>query len=600
MDEASKKLIDSMLKEDAFSAENPWFSALQNGISPADVMPAEIIKEMIDEEIDVTDSDVDELSKVSSIKSTPKINASKNQVKEKSATFNQRWTAEEDALLIDGIANYGFGHWALISDKIPQRNTVQCKNRGRSLKLTGKLPKALMPQQLVIEAAKVLISSEDLKPVHTAADEKVADIEFEDLDVTDYDESETRPMFTESNANVTSKASIKGRILPRDQVTHAELKGLPEWFHLLTCTPKELAEIHPRVLLTKTPSRYLRIRNHLIDEWISVKPHRLTKSRARVGIKEGDVNALGRVFLFLQENGFINHDTVTSKGKYVAKVSRSPTRRYEKRVIPCDDDGVPVKKLKSGRASRPEMEQARQLMLNAQYFSHDEVEKSLSHLPAEVRKKFMSTLDVRKVFGDFLHNHGYRVVDEGKADGSCLFEALVDQTLSNFKRWDRVPTVDRSAYLSFAATSMRSILVDEIRSYYKDYALDIFGMSANSGDARVPDFEEVDGMPKFVQNYLERLAKEKELGDAVCIAAYAARFQVAVRVYFENDKGSLDHFEFEPPKTKSEVSSTSVIDPLFAVTNERMTGVISIAWKPSQNRNDVTNHYVSIYPTKSN
>ncbi|KAJ1722953.1 hypothetical protein LPJ53_002668 [Coemansia erecta] len=59
----------------------------------------------------------------------------------------------------------------------------------------------------------------------------------------------------------------------------------------------------------KTPSRYLLIRNHILDEWQRTQPAYLTKIRARSGLRNcGDVNAIGRVHAFLERVGAINKD----------------------------------------------------------------------------------------------------------------------------------------------------------------------------------------------------------------------------------------------------------------------------------------------------
>ncbi|KAJ2160661.1 hypothetical protein GGF46_002092 [Coemansia sp. RSA 552] len=57
----------------------------------------------------------------------------------------------------------------------------------------------------------------------------------------------------------------------------------------------------------KTPERYLRIRNHMVEQWRATRPQYLTKIRARAGLRNcGDVNAIGRVHDFLERAGVIN------------------------------------------------------------------------------------------------------------------------------------------------------------------------------------------------------------------------------------------------------------------------------------------------------
>jgi len=58
---------------------------------------------------------------------------------------------------------------------------------------------------------------------------------------------------------------------------------------------------------TKTPERFLRIRNHIINIWWQTKPSYLSKTAARNGLKKcGDVNVISRVHSMLEQRGVIN------------------------------------------------------------------------------------------------------------------------------------------------------------------------------------------------------------------------------------------------------------------------------------------------------
>lgn len=62
---------------------------------------------------------------------------------------------------------------------------------------------------------------------------------------------------------------------------------------------------------TKTPNRYLRIRNHILDAWYHIKPVYVTKTSIRQGLKNcGDVKKLGKIHNFLEQIGAINFGTV--------------------------------------------------------------------------------------------------------------------------------------------------------------------------------------------------------------------------------------------------------------------------------------------------
>jgi protein MYSM1 len=54
--------------------------------------------------------------------------------------------------------------------------------------------------------------------------------------------------------------------------------------------------------IVKTPDRYLAIRTAILDIWNKTKPNYLSKTSARRGLRDcGDVNAIGRVHMFLEQ-----------------------------------------------------------------------------------------------------------------------------------------------------------------------------------------------------------------------------------------------------------------------------------------------------------
>ncbi|XP_062610291.1 deubiquitinase MYSM1-like, partial [Saccostrea cucullata] len=58
---------------------------------------------------------------------------------------------------------------------------------------------------------------------------------------------------------------------------------------------------------SKTPERYLRIRNYILETWAKCKPGYLNKTCVRPGLKNcGDVNCIGRIHAFLECTGAIN------------------------------------------------------------------------------------------------------------------------------------------------------------------------------------------------------------------------------------------------------------------------------------------------------
>ena len=58
---------------------------------------------------------------------------------------------------------------------------------------------------------------------------------------------------------------------------------------------------------SKTPERYIKIRNSIVQEWRKVKPRYLTKTSVRPSLKNcGDVNCISRVHAYLELTGAIN------------------------------------------------------------------------------------------------------------------------------------------------------------------------------------------------------------------------------------------------------------------------------------------------------
>ena len=57
----------------------------------------------------------------------------------------------------------------------------------------------------------------------------------------------------------------------------------------------------------KTPERYMKIRNYILEMWAKNKPSYLFKTAVRGGLRNcGDVNSIGRVHAFLEDIGAIN------------------------------------------------------------------------------------------------------------------------------------------------------------------------------------------------------------------------------------------------------------------------------------------------------
>ena len=89
-------------------------------------------------------------------------------------------------------------------------------------------------------------------------------------------------------------------------------------FPVPTCekvlSPTEITQderlVHPDFFgnkSSKTPERYLRIRNYILDSWKKCHPNFLNKTSVRPGLKNcGDVNCIGRIHAYLECIGAIN------------------------------------------------------------------------------------------------------------------------------------------------------------------------------------------------------------------------------------------------------------------------------------------------------
>uniref|UniRef100_A0A4W4FIJ4 Myb-like, SWIRM and MPN domain-containing protein 1 n=1 Tax=Electrophorus electricus TaxID=8005 RepID=A0A4W4FIJ4_ELEEL len=88
------------------------------------------------------------------------------------------------------------------------------------------------------------------------------------------------------------KAPEQEVTLDTSTITEEEKQAIPEFF-----------EGRP----SKTPERYLKIRNYILDQWEKSKPKYLNKTSVRPGLKNcGDVNCIGRIHTYLELIGAIN------------------------------------------------------------------------------------------------------------------------------------------------------------------------------------------------------------------------------------------------------------------------------------------------------
>ncbi|KAI8897885.1 hypothetical protein BC833DRAFT_526547 [Globomyces pollinis-pini] len=170
-------------------------------------------------------------------------------------------------------------------------------------------------------------------------------------------------------------------IITLTSVAAFEKEFCPEWF--LNHTGKQI---------NKTPQRYMKIRNHILQMWEEIKPKYLSKSRIRPGLKgEGDVNAISRVHTFLESLGAINLNVTGGK-----KNSRySEHHVYSEKIVhnsKWEDTGNEGRRRRKIRTANgewmyelegqtiehvdPDVLSARKMLKkNAKYFADEELEK---------------------------------------------------------------------------------------------------------------------------------------------------------------------------------------------------------------------------------
>ncbi|XP_029844471.2 histone H2A deubiquitinase MYSM1 isoform X2 [Ixodes scapularis] len=106
------------------------------------------------------------------------------------------------------------------------------------------------------------------------------------------------------------------------------------------------AEFFNGISQFKTPERYLKIRNFILEAWANQKPKYLNKTTVRQGLKNcGDVNCIGRIHDYLEQTAAINFgcSQVTYKKKKAPSSSKK-TKAAAKRKDPLPEVERPQRK----------------------------------------------------------------------------------------------------------------------------------------------------------------------------------------------------------------------------------------------------------------
>lgn len=140
--------------------------------------------------------------------------------------------------------------------------------------------------------------------------------EFEELD-----EEQVENLHYENSSKDLSQCSEKLREILEDSNDPIEEVKL---------NPTEITElemfIHSEFFegrLTKTPDRYVKIRNHILSSWDISKPAYISKTAIRNGLKNcGDVNCISRIHCLLEQIGAINFGCQGEYFNYIRPLSR--------------------------------------------------------------------------------------------------------------------------------------------------------------------------------------------------------------------------------------------------------------------------------------
>ncbi|KAJ1970204.1 hypothetical protein IWQ62_000113 [Dispira parvispora] len=307
-----------------------------------------------------------------------------------------RWTEEEDQVLVHGIRVHGLGQWRAIADHMQTRSPSQVKTRARYLLMCNRLviAKDSSSTQLV-PATVTMYHSTPASATVGASSTKVDQIDVtttnstdEEIDIEDVsDEIDspglspidvkptplptsppgeptitkpivmvTSPELSPSNTKInTPPSGIKSQSLsptPSDQSSDlSSLPSSPNAFEPPSFDPNYISEAEKLAVpefftgkYNKSPDRYLKIRNYILDVWKSRQPKYVTKTAVRPGLRDcGDVNAISRVHSYLEQVGAINRNAIIPAavyGKLMAAKSAGKNSTKVKKAKPSVQTGI--------------------------------------------------------------------------------------------------------------------------------------------------------------------------------------------------------------------------------------------------------------------
>uniref|UniRef100_A0A665VWA6 Myb-like, SWIRM and MPN domain-containing protein 1 n=1 Tax=Echeneis naucrates TaxID=173247 RepID=A0A665VWA6_ECHNA len=272
---------------------------------------------------------------------------------------SSRWSKQEKDLFEEGLAKFG-RRWTKIATFLDSRTVLQVKSYARQyFKQKAKSEPTIPPTEALLHPPQPT-STDTSTLTNTVRIEKLSDNEDEDVDVTDglsddddagdkwqpavktepdqlIDSKSQTGSPTEMQEEVDSTQETKGHhncisISPQSDQHSSFLSGseedpadaeetededeeelkVPE--QEITMDKETITEYEKQAIPeffegrpSKTPERYLKIRNYILDQWLKSKPKYLNKTSVRPGLKNcGDVNCIGRIHTYLELIGAIN------------------------------------------------------------------------------------------------------------------------------------------------------------------------------------------------------------------------------------------------------------------------------------------------------
>uniref|UniRef100_A0AAR5PNB3 Myb-like, SWIRM and MPN domain-containing protein 1 n=1 Tax=Dendroctonus ponderosae TaxID=77166 RepID=A0AAR5PNB3_DENPD len=211
--------------------------------------------------------------------------------------------------------------------RMRRRKRVKLKNKGKTE--ISQAAKVMLSREIVTGQGRSVPSyeGEEIVNIRNASDDSSdVSIDIEDVESSRSSQQPDRDWtaFTQSvNANLED---IKGK--PSLEVA-AQLESLEkprEEFVLDRDIVSDLEKyVHSDYFEgrpAKTPERYLKIRNYIVNSWKFSKPNYVYKTSMRLGLKNcGDVTCISRIHNFLEQIGAINFGC--EQTKYERPLSRS-------------------------------------------------------------------------------------------------------------------------------------------------------------------------------------------------------------------------------------------------------------------------------------